>query len=187
VRNRRLAALLVFAPFAFPAAAHVHFRLVGEFVMSGRITAAHAVPGEHVGEHVTRTWTFVAPCPTGQCSTEKLVRARETGQDKVTLMRPKAGVYSHWVGRGSFYAPLMCGSKVYPRGERAFFEIKVRILRAPLINGMQNATVIKASYSSYRRTNRTRCVSALGHDAAVYMGTLVMPAPAPPAPTPAPG
>jgi hypothetical protein len=189
VAHRRLASLLVLVPLALPASALAHFRLQGEFMMSGRITVAHDVPGEHVGERVARVWSFVAPCPVGQCVTEKLTRSRVTGQDKLTLRRPKARVYSHWVGKGSFYAPLMCGSRVYPRGERVFFRIKVRILRAPLINGLQNATVIKASYTNYRRTNRTRCVAALGRDAAVYTGTLVMPAPAPapPAPTPAPG
>lgn len=191
VRRRWLAALVVFAPLALPAPALAHFRLAGEFVMTGRITVAHAVPGEHVGERVTRVWSFSAPCPVGQCRREKLVRSRAIGKDKVTLKRPKVRVYSHWVGKGTFYAPLKCGSRVYPRGERVYFKVKVRITRAALVNGQQFATVIQARYTNYKRTNRTRCVAALGRDAAVYTGTLVMPVPpaptpVPPAPTPVP-
>lgn len=192
--NRRLATVLILAPLAplaLPAPALVHIRLAGEFVMTGRITAAHAVRGEHKGERVTRTWDFFAPCPAGQCRTEGLVRSRATGGDK-TLLHRKFRVFSHWTGTGSFFAPLMCGSRVYPLGERVFFRITVRITGATVVDGVTLATSVKASYKSYRRTNRTRCVSALGHDAAVYTGRLVMAppppaAPVPPAPTSAPG
>lgn len=196
--HRRLISLVVFAFLALPAAAPAHIRLAGQFTMTGRITAAHAVAGEHVGELVTRTWNFLAPCPVGQCRTEKLMRSRATGVDNLALHR-KASVFSHWTGQGSFFAPLLCGSRLYRRGERVFFRIKVRITAAMLVNGVPVATSVKASYKSYKRTNRTRCVSALGLDAALYTGKLVTPAPpppppppvtpppAPPAPTPAPG
>jgi hypothetical protein len=186
VVNRRLAALLVLIPLALPGLAAAHIRLAGEFVMTGRVTAAHAVPGEHVGEQVVRGWEFVAPCPAGQCRTEQLVRSRSTGGDKTVLHR-RTGVFSQWTGKGSFFAPLKCGSRIYHLGERVFFKITVRITGAAVVDGVSVATSVKASYESYRRTNRTRCVGALGHDAAVYSGKLVMPASVPPAPTPAPG
>lgn len=191
--NRRLATLLVLAPLALPGGALAHIRLAGQFTMTGRITVARAVPGEYVGETFARTWNFAAPCPTGQCQTESLIRPRVSGVDTLTLRR-RPTVFSRWTGQGSFYAPLMCGSQVYPRGERVFFRIKVQITGAMLVSGVPVANSVKASYESYRRTNRTRCVSALGRDAAVYTGTLVMPTPPPPpvattptAPTPAPG
>jgi hypothetical protein len=186
VVTRRLAALLVLVPLALPGFAAAHIRLAGEFVMKGRVTAAHAVPGEHVGEHVTRSWEFVAPCLAGQCRTERLVRSRATGGDKTVLHR-RTGVFSHWTGKGSFFAPLKCGLRIYRLGERVFFKITVRITGAAVVDGTLVAISVKASYESYRRTNRTRCVGALGHDAAVYTGKLVMAAPVPPAPTPAPG
>jgi hypothetical protein len=188
VSNRHLAILLVLAPLALPSGALAHIRLAGQFTMTGRTTAAHAVPGEYVGETFARTWNFAAPCPTGQCQTETLIRPRASGVDTLTLQR-KPTVFSHWTGEGSYFAPLMCGSQIYPRGERVFFRIEVRITGATLVNGAPVATSIKASYASYRRTNRTRCVSALGRDAAVYTGTLVIPPPIPPPvppPTPVP-
>jgi hypothetical protein len=186
VPNRRLAALLVLAPLALPAPALAHIRLAGVFAMTGQVTAARAVPGEYVGQPVTRAWSFVPLCPAGQCQTEQLVRSRATGGDKTNLRRP-AGVFSRWSGKGSFFAPLACGSRLYPLGERVFFKIHVQITGATLVNGAPVATSVKATYQSYRRTNRTRCVSALGRDAAVYTGTLVTPPPPPPpAPAPAP-
>ncbi|HEY5316332.1 MAG TPA: hypothetical protein VIJ20_00015 [Solirubrobacteraceae bacterium] len=186
--SRRLAAVAVLATLgalALPATALAHTRLAGAFAMTGRITAARGVMGEHVGEAVSRTWVFGAPCPAGQCLIESLVRSQATGQDRVTLRRPGILVLDRWVGMGSFFAPLRCGSRVYPRGERVFFTIRVRITVVAVLGGAPAATGISASYTSYRRTNRTRCVPDLGRDAAVYTGTLITPTP--PAPTPAPG
>jgi hypothetical protein len=135
------------------------------------VIVARDVPGEYVGEPVTRIWSFLAPCPFGQCVTEQLMRARAVGGDVVTLVRDR-GMFSHWVGSGTFYAPLQCGSRIYPRGERVSFTIKVRISAVALVNGAPVATAVKAGYSDTRRTNTTRCVAALGHDAAVYTGQL---------------
>jgi hypothetical protein len=184
----RVATLVALFALAVPGSALARIRLAGAFAMTGRITSAHAVPGEHAGEKVTRAWAFQPLCPARQCRTEELVRSRATGEDKLRLHRP-ARVFGHWTGQGSFFAPLRCGRRVYPRGERVFFTIKVRITGATVVDGVLLATSLKATYKSYRRTNRTRCVAALGHDAAVYTGTLT-PAPypiAPPTPTPAPG
>jgi hypothetical protein len=181
---RRLVALLVVSFLALPASALAHIRLTGQFTMTGRITVAHDVPGEHVGEPVTRLWTFVAPCPAGQCLTEKLVRDRAMGEDTETLAH-RFGTFNHWAGTGSFYAPLRCGSRIYRRGERVWFRITVRIATVAIVNAEPFATSVTATYTNYRRTNRTRCVAALGHDAAVYTGTQVTPAPVTPAPEPA--
>jgi hypothetical protein len=174
VPDRRFAALLALVPLALPVPGLPHTRLQGQFTMTGRITSARDVPGEYVGELVTRSWTFVAPCPAGQCATEKLVRSRAAGRDAITLKR-KGGVFDQWVGKGSFYAPLQCGARIYRRGERVWFTIAVGISGVAAVNGMPVATTVTARYSDYKRTNQTRCVAALGHDAAVYTGTLVNP------------
>jgi len=120
----------------------------------------------------------------GQCLTEKLVRDRAMGEDTETLAH-RFGTFNHWAGTGSFYAPLRCGSRIYRRGERVWFRITVRIATVAIVNAEPFATSVTATYTNYRRTNRTRCVAALGHDAAVYTGTQVTPAPVTPAPEPA--
>jgi hypothetical protein len=189
VSNRRLATLLVLVPLAVPSVALAHTRLAGEFIMTGRITAAHSVAGEHVGETVKRTWTFLATCPIGQCLTETVVRSRAVGGDRTLMSRPKLSEFNRWTGEGSFFAPLMCGSRVYPLGERVFFRIMVQVTGEALVSGLPVATAVRATYRSYRRTNQTRCVFPLGNDAAVYTGTPVtpvIPTPTPPAPPPAP-
>jgi hypothetical protein len=126
----------------------------------------------------------LALCPAGQCLTEQVVRTRAVGGDK-TMLRRKLSEFGRWTGKGSFFAPLMCASRVYPFGERVFFKLTVRITGATVVNGANVATSVAASYDNYRRVNRTRCVPALGHDAAVYTGNLVTPTPAP-IPTPPP-
>ena len=170
--HRRLAALLILGPLALAPSALAHIRLAGEFTMTGRITVDDDVPGEHVGERVTRMWDFLAPCPTGQCRTEKLVRSRATGEDRLTLRR-KHGEFSHWVGKGSFYAPLRCGARIYARGEHVSFTIAVRISGVEIVDGMPGAASVQANYVNGRRTNLTPCVAVLGRDAAVYTGKLV--------------
>jgi hypothetical protein len=166
-----LALILVAVPVAVAEPVPVHTRLAGQFAMTGHITAARGVPGEHVGEAVTRTWSFVAPCPAGQCSSEQLMRMRATGVD-VVILRRDHGMFGHWIGRGSFLAPLKCAGRVDPTGERVFFTVAVRITAVQIVAGAPLASAIFARYSSYKRTNRTRCVSALGRDAAVYTGAL---------------
>jgi len=172
---RRFAALMLFAPLALPASAHVHARLQGHFTMTGRITSARDVPGEHVGERVNRVWDFVAPCPAGQCATEKLVRPRAIGVDRLRIER-KHRMFGSWSGKGSFYAPLRCGSRTYRRGERVRYEITVRITGAAIVNGVRVVTSVKARYRQSERRNRTPCFATLGHDAAVYTGTIINPA-----------
>ncbi len=142
-------------------------RLEGRFQMTGRITVARHVLGEHAGEVVTRAWTFTPLCPAGPCQTVALTRQREGGIDTVTLHLVSA---EHYAGRGRFYAPLRCGTRMVPRGEAVPFKIKVRITDAVLKGGVRVASELSASYVNRKRTNLTRCVAKPGHDAAVYHG-----------------
>ena len=102
-------------------------RLVGTFELAGRITTAVRVTGEHKGQNVTRTWSFLPGCSIGACRTIELLRERSGGSDKVKLTRKRPGYY---VGSGSFYAPLQCGGKTYRRGEAVPFTVTVTITSA---------------------------------------------------------
>lgn len=150
-------------------------RLQGQFRLSGRVTVATRVPGEHVGDTVLRTWTFVSPCTAGPCPTIGLARTRATGIDRL-LLGHRAPAY--YVGHGSFSAPLLCGKQIYPAGALVPFTISVRITGTTVVNGVRIATRLSATYLNKSRINRTRCVAVLGHDAATYQGQLLVP-PAP--------
>jgi hypothetical protein len=145
-------------------------RLEGRFAMSGHVTAARHIRGEHVGERVTRTWTFTPLCPTGPCRRIALGRQRAAGADSLVLTRRAAGVY---MGRGRFFAPLECGGRRQPRGELVPFTVKVRITQTASAGAGRFVTRIHAAYTNVRRVNRTRCVALPGHDSAVYSGTFV--------------
>ena len=160
-----LAAALTGGGFATGADAQSPALLKGTFRLSGTVTVAQNVRGEHVGKAVTRTWTFAPQCPTAPCATVQLVRQRATGSDTVTLRQTPAG-YS---GTGSFSAPLRCSGRIYPSGELIPFKITVRITSAT--NG--TASTIRATYVNRARLNRTPCIGVLGHDAARYTGQLV--------------
>jgi hypothetical protein len=149
-------------------------RLEGAFRLAGQVTVATNVAGERVGDSVKRTWTFKPACQTGQCSSVSLVRARAHGQDKLKLGRVANGFY---VGTGTFYAPLRCGTQTYPNGQRVPFKITVRVMAAQTISGALRATQVKAFYTNDHRVNTTPCFALLGHDAAFYRGHLVSPAP----------
>ena len=129
-------------------------RLEGRFQMTGRITVARHVLGEHAGEVVTRAWTFTPLCPAGPCKTVALTRRREAGIDTVTLHFVSAERYA---GRGRFYAPLRCGTRMIPRGEAVPFKIgdEVRITHAVLKGGVRVASELSASYVNRKRTNLT--------------------------------
>jgi hypothetical protein len=135
----------------------------GTFQMTGHVTVAHNVRGEHVGEIVQRTWTFTPQCPTAPCATVQLVRARASGTDTLMLQQTAPGIYA---GQGSFSAPLRCHGQVYNPGETVPFRITVRVTAAtgPV------ASAISARYVNRSRINLTRCIGLLGHDAAQYTG-----------------
>jgi hypothetical protein len=169
-----LAAALVLVPVAQaaaqpPAPPFPDARLQGSFDLAGRVTAAHAVKGEHVGETVDRVWSFASGCPVGQCPDVALTRSRATATDSLVLHRRAPGSYA---GQGSFFAPLRCAGHLYARGERVPFTITVTITFAVQFGAGSFATRVSATYRNRRRINRTPCVAALGHDAASYHGHL---------------
>jgi hypothetical protein len=135
----------------------------GTFQMSGTVTVAQNVRGEHVGQVVARTWAFAPGCQAAPCATLRLVRNRKTGADTLTLKRTRPGTYS---GTGVFYAPLRCSGRIYPRGEEIPFRITVRVTAS---NGTA-ASAISARYVNRQRTNQTPCIGVLGHDSARYTG-----------------
>lgn len=144
-------------------------RLQGEFQMLGRVTVAKNIRGERRGQKAKRMWTFTSVCATGQCPTVRLVRHRKGGIDRLKLKRRSAGYYT---GKGVFYAPLRCAGKVVRKGESVPFTITVRIKGAELLDGIDTATSVHATYTNRARKNLTRCVAIPGHDAAVYTGNL---------------
>jgi hypothetical protein len=133
------------------------------------VTAAHAVRGEHVGQTITRLWSFTSTCPSGQCAQVALVRSRAGGSDSVVLRRIDPGRYR---GSGSFFLPLRCAGRVYARGEQVPFTVTVQITLAVPFGSGTVVTRVSATYVNRRRINRTPCVAALGHDAASYHGHL---------------
>ncbi len=158
-------------PNPVPAAA----RLQGQFLLVGRVTAATRVDGEHRGQLLLRTWTFVPGCPSGACAAIELVRQRSDGTDRMLLGRRAAGTYA---GQGMFYAPLRCGGRTYLRGEAVPFTITVRVTATSAVGGVLLASRVNATYVSRARRNLTPCLDLPGHDAAAYLGNLVPAQPA---------
>lgn len=145
-------------------------QLQGSFQMSGRVTVAHRVRGEHVGQLVQRTWMFTPLCATAPCTTVRLVRSRASGGDTLTLTSVGPNAYA---GTGVFYAALRCGGRIYPTGEVIPFRITVHVTATtPTPGGAPAVSAISASYVNRSRANRTPCLALLGHDAARYMGQL---------------
>jgi hypothetical protein len=140
--------------------------------MAGRVTVAHDIKGERVGQTAHRVWTFTPLCPAGMCQTLALVRKRARGSDSLTLSLTGPGSYR---GRGLFYAPLRCGRRTYPKGEAVPFTIIVHVTAAAVIEGVDVATTVYAEYINRARRNLTRCVEVPGHDAAQYSGILMPP------------
>jgi hypothetical protein len=163
-------AMVALAPAAAGAAPVTRARLQGAFELAGRVTVAYNVQGERAGQTVDRTWTFQSTCPVGQCPTVSLLRARASGSDVLVLHRRGPERYS---ASSSFFSPLSCAGRVYPRGQKVLFTITVRITLAEQVGPATIATRVAASYQNRRRINRTPCVAVLGHDAARYHGHLV--------------
>jgi hypothetical protein len=177
MRSRVLAAIALLVGAASPALAQTPppptpatARLVGQFLLKGRITVAKGVRGEHAGQSVKRTWTFTPGCSAGVCPTVGLVRARAAGSDTLVLRLRRPGYY---VGNGSFYAPMRCGRRIYRKGAAVPFTITVNVTGAALAGTVVVATRIHATYTNRSRRNLTPCVAALGHDAATYNGNAV--------------
>lgn len=168
----------VLAAHAAPAVggAPIGARLAGKFIMKGKITVADDVYGEHPGQHVKHTWTFIPNCPRGPCKRVTL-RRRRSGQrklDVLVLVRQSPGVY---VGHHHFWVALSCAGQVVRHGGSANETITVRIVGTRVAGGTRFATNLSASYNNPSRANYTRCPGGIGHDAAVYGGRLISPLP----------
>lgn len=133
-------------------------QLQGTFQMTGTVTVANNVRGEHVGQVVHRTWTFTPLCPTAPCATVRLVRQRADGTDMLTLHGTGPGSYA---GAGQYFAPLRCTGRIYRPGQVIPFKITVNVTAT----GQLRATYVNGS-----RINLTPCIGVLGHDAAGYTG-----------------
>jgi hypothetical protein len=172
-----LAAVAIAAVAPAAASGAQDARLQGTFALTGRITTAVKVPGEHRGQTISRLWTFTPACSASSCATVRLARRRAGGTDRLSLHRRTPGYYT---GAGRFYAPLSCAGVIEQRGEVVPFTITVRITAtAPSPSGVV-ATRIRATYTNRKRTNLTDCVLPPSHDAASYHGSLSSQAPAGP-------
>src|SRR5436305_12894995 len=126
-------------------------RLQGAYALTGRVTVASGVKGEHRGQQIKRTWGFASPCPRGQCTTVWLLRQRARGGDAMTLRRTGPGRYR---GSSTFYVPVRCGRQIVPRGEAVPFTITVTIAAAAATDpNTAQATRISATSASGRRRN----------------------------------
>ncbi len=149
--------------------APIQSRVAGTFQLTGRVTAAHDVRGEQVGEVVLRTWTFTPLCVTGPCAQVRLFRGRANAGDTLILTQ---GTPGHYSGTGLFFAPLKCAGTVYGPGEEVPFTINVQVTATTTApDGTVLAQQISATYVNKSRLNLTRCVIVLGHDSARYTGT----------------
>jgi hypothetical protein len=179
-------AALATAPAAGGAGLLASARLEGVFAMSGRVTDAVNVGGEHRGELIRRTWTFSSTCPSGACATVALKRTRSrtdpTKTDQLVLRRHSPGFYK---GTATFIAPMSCAGQRYAKGEAVPFSITVRVTAAATVGDQVLASTVRAFYSNPRRVGLTRCVTAPAHDAARYTGRVVISPAAPPAASPA--
>jgi len=144
-------------------------RLAGTYQMTGRVTAARNVRGEHVGEMVQRTWTFTPLCVSGPCAQVRVFRGRASATDTLILTQTSPG---HYTGTSRFFAPLKCAGTVYSMGEEVPYTINVQVTATTTApDGTVLAQQISATYVNKSRLNLTRCVIVLGHDSARYTGT----------------
>jgi hypothetical protein len=163
-------ALAALGALSAPARAQLPARLTGQFQMTGRVTVAERISGEHPGDTELRAWSFTPLCPSGPCATVLLVRRRAGGSDTLVLHQSAPGDYK---GRGRFYAPLRCGRHIWRKGESVPFTISLQVTAAAPVFGVPIATAVHATYLNRKRRNRTPCVAVPGHDGAVYQGQVV--------------
>jgi PKD repeat protein len=153
-------------------------RLQGAWTMSGKVTRADGVRGEHKGQRVKRKWTFTSSCASGACSKVSLRRERSNKQsDKLTLKRSGSAGYT---GKGKFYVRLKCNRRTYNRGGIAYYTIRLSVTKSRTVQSKRFATAISASYNNTKRVNKTPCGGSIGRDAGTYTGKLTSAFPAPP-------
>jgi PKD repeat protein len=153
-------------------------RIIGTFVMHGRITLAVRVRGEHRGQAVTRRWTFSGVgCGARGCRELRLRRQRSADRhDRLILKRVGAGSYA---GRGRFSSALRCRGRRYPQGLSVPYRITVQVSQVAAVQGIPFAGQVTATYTNPRRIDHTRCPIGPSHDAARYIG-VATPVPSPP-------
>jgi hypothetical protein len=153
-------------------------RVIGTFVMRGRITAAVNVRGERPGENVTRRWVFAGlQCAHSTCRRLALRRERSAGLYS-SLILTRVGT-SRYAGDSSFVSALECKGRVYPRGELVPYRITVRVMQSVTIQQVDFAVKLATTYTNLKRTDRTPCPLGSSHDAARYRGFVTSP-PSPP-------
>ncbi|MEA2435715.1 MAG: hypothetical protein QOF65_271 [Thermoleophilaceae bacterium] len=152
-------------------------RLQGTWAMSGTVTRADNVRGEHKGQKLKRTWTFTSSCASGACSSVRLKRERASKHfDTITLKRSA----STYAGSGKFYVRLKCNGRTYNRGGIAYYTIRVTPTKTRTVQSKAFATRVKASYNNTKRVNKTPCAGSIGRDAGSYTGKLTSEFPTPP-------
>lgn len=143
-------------------------RLQGDYAVSGVVTRAVGVAGEHRGQRVRRTWNFISPCPIGACPLLGLHRQRAGGTDPLFLRQVSPGTYT---GAGVFAAPLRCHGRLYRRGSDVPYTITLTVTTAaPQPDGSVLATGFSAAYRNRGRVGHTRCYSPPSYDSARYLG-----------------
>jgi hypothetical protein len=144
-------------------------RVIGTFLMTGRIVTAVRVRGESPGQRVTRRWRFVGrSCNRRFCRRLVLHRERSDGHfNRLVLHRVGAGRY---VGQGQFTAALSCLGRVYRAGESVPYTITVRVTAAVRLQGIAFASRLSATYTNVARADDTPCPLGPSHDAARYRG-----------------
>jgi hypothetical protein len=148
-------------------------RLQGNYTVSGVVTQAVGITGEHRGQHVQRTWNFISPCTTGACPLLGLHRQRSGGTDALFLRQVSPGTYT---GAGVFAAALRCHGRVYAQGSVVPFTITLQITTAaPQPDGSVLATGFAATYRNQGRVGHTPCYSPPSYDSARFLGTPVAP------------
>jgi hypothetical protein len=151
------------------AADPVDARLDGQFRMTGKITRADHVRGEHEGQTVKRNWEFTSKCDVGPCDSVVLHRHRGAKKvDRLVLDRKDPGEYA---GKGRFFFPIRCAGRVHKKGGEARVKIEVTVTAATLADGQLAASEVRAKYTNPRRINHTQCTNgSLGRDGASYTG-----------------
>lgn len=173
------AACLAPAPVALAAA--LPARVEGRFTMRAVITTAVDVRGEYRGQRLYRTWRIhPSGCRLDVCTVLHLRRTRGYGRSlQITLRRRRDGDY---VGGGVFFETLSCRGRIYRRGARVPYTIRLRVTGTRTVGGIRFARRVAASYVNRRRIDRTPCLLGVSHDAARYRGRLRSPLPTPPRP-----
>lgn len=148
-------------------------RLQGSYSAAGIVTQAVGIPDEHRGDRVTRSWSFISPCPSGACPLLGLHRQRAGGIDPMFLVRTSPGVYT---GSSAFYAAVRCRGRLYRRGAAVPYTLTVHVTAAAAQpDGSQLATSFTAVYRNRQRVGRTPCFQPPSYDSASYTGTYVAP------------